>query len=237
MRKALFAFLAVAPIFIYPRSAHADTIVFSVSVIGSGSIGSDKFADQRVTFTASIPEQNLLDIFSEAGDNPSSFATCGIPTSSATIQGIGTFGGPSLTCVTHNFGGPDTFTIRDGNGGLTISRPIPFDSFQSSVGPVFGDVVVNFDFLRSRLTLPVPTGLRYKRWRPGRDFVHCEYGKLRASRHFLKSRAINICIARHRPPEHGLHIAPTEVTNITAPRLDAHLDFETYYSRKTNANS
>ncbi|WP_433969271.1 hypothetical protein [Tunturiibacter gelidiferens] len=155
MRKALFALPLLASALIFPRTAHADTLSFIVSVIGSGSIGADTFTDQRVTFTASIPEQDLLQIFSESGDNPGSFATCGIP-STATVQGIGTFGGPQLTCVVHNFTDTGIFSIGDGDNGLTISMPFAFDSFQSTVGPVYADAFVNLDFCDPEDRFPCP---------------------------------------------------------------------------------
>ena len=65
MRKALFALLPLISILIYPHSAHADTVTFSVSVVGSGAIGSDTFTDQRVTFTAFAPEEVFDEAFME----------------------------------------------------------------------------------------------------------------------------------------------------------------------------
>jgi hypothetical protein len=66
MRKALFTLLALAPILIHPHSVHADTVTFLVSVVGSGSIGGDTFTDQRVTLTASAPEEVFAEAFIEA---------------------------------------------------------------------------------------------------------------------------------------------------------------------------
>jgi hypothetical protein len=49
MRNALFALPLLASALILPRATHADTITFSVSVIGSGSFGDTVFTDKRVT--------------------------------------------------------------------------------------------------------------------------------------------------------------------------------------------
>jgi PEP-CTERM motif len=108
-----------------------------------------------VTFTASAPEQVLAEAFAESGDTPSSFAVC-VPASTATVQGIGTFEGPQLTCVVHNFEDSHTFSIGDEDGGLTILVPLAFDSFQHSVGPVYGDALTNFDFCDPESRYPCP---------------------------------------------------------------------------------
>ena len=146
MRKTLFALPLLASALISPLAARADTLTFEVSVIGSGTIGNTAFTDKRVTFTASAPEQDLADAIAQTNDTPSSFGTCMAFTSStASVQGIGTFGGPSLPCVFHNYTQPNDFYIVDGNGELSITVPLAFDSFQSSVGPVSGNAYVNFD--------------------------------------------------------------------------------------------
>jgi hypothetical protein len=146
MRKALFTLLALVPVLIHPHAAHADTVTFSVSVVGSGAIGPDTFTDQRVTFTAFAPEEVFAEAFIEGAGNPSSFGVClGPGASTATIQGIGTFGGPELPCIFHNFTEPNEFVIGDGEGDLSILVPLTFDSLQSSVGPVTGIASVDFN--------------------------------------------------------------------------------------------
>ena len=149
MRKALFALPLLASALILPRTAHADTISFIISLIGSGNIGAETFTNDRVTFTASAPEQQLLDDFAASGDNPASFATCAISSASVTIQNLGTFDGGSGaelgTCVQHNFTDNDTYGIFDFNLGLGVSVPLAFDSFQSSVGPSYNTANSNFN--------------------------------------------------------------------------------------------
>jgi PEP-CTERM motif len=145
MRKALFALLALAPVLTYPHAAHADTITFEVSVVGSGFAGSTPFTDQRVTFTQTAPAELVTEkVMDSGGGTPSSFGICFDSGSTVTIQGLGTGPGPQLTCVFHNFSnGP--YLIGDGNDELSITVPLAFDSFQSSVGPVSGEAYVNFD--------------------------------------------------------------------------------------------
>ena len=149
MRKALFALPLLASALILPRTAHADTISFIVSLIGSGNIGAETFTNDRVTFTASSPEQQILDDFAASGDNPSSFATCAISSASVTVQNVGTFesyAGANLgTCVEHNFTSNNTYGMFDSNLGLGVSVPLAFDSFQSSVGPSPGIAGSDFD--------------------------------------------------------------------------------------------
>ncbi|WP_433969273.1 PEP-CTERM sorting domain-containing protein [Tunturiibacter gelidiferens] len=145
MRKALFALPLLASALIFPRTAHADTLSFIVSVIGSGSIGDTAFTDQRVTFTESAPAQLVNEAVTDSGGTPSSFGICFDSGSTVTVQSLGTSGGPELTCVFHNFTAPNEFYIVDGNGDLSITVPLAFDSFQSSVGPVAGNAYVNFN--------------------------------------------------------------------------------------------
>jgi PEP-CTERM motif len=156
MRKALFALSLLASSLILPRTAHADTLTFIVSVVASGYVGNDTFTDQRVTLTASVPEQDLLETFSESGDNPASFATCAIPTSTATVQGIGNIGGAQLTCVVHNYEDSSTYLIFDGDGGLGIQVPLAFDSFAHSVGPVPGNAYSGIDSCDPEDPYPCP---------------------------------------------------------------------------------
>ena len=147
MRKTLFtlALLALAFALINPSAAHADTLTFEVSVIGSGSIGTDTFTDQRVTFAVTEPEQLLADAIAYSGGTPSSFGICFDSGATATIQGIGTFGGPELPCIFHNFTAPNQFYIVDGDNDLSISVPLNFNSLQYSVGPVSGNAYVDFN--------------------------------------------------------------------------------------------
>jgi hypothetical protein len=155
MRKALFALLALAPVLTYSHAAHADTITFEVSVIGSGFAGSTPFTDQRVTFTQTAPADLVTEAVTDSGGTPSSFGICFDSGSTVTIQGLGTGGGPQLTCVFHNFSnGP--YLIGDGNDELSITVPLAFDSFQSSVGPVSGEAYVNFDSCDSFDPSPCP---------------------------------------------------------------------------------
>ena len=145
MRKALFALPLLASALILPRPAHAATISF----ISSGNIVAETFTNDRVTFTASAPEQQLLDAFAASGDNPASFATCAISSASVTIHHVGTFDGGSGaelgTCVQHNFTDNDTYGIFDFNLGFGGSVPLAFDSFQSSVGPSYNTANRNFN--------------------------------------------------------------------------------------------
>jgi hypothetical protein len=147
MRKALFALLALASVLIYPHSAHADTVTFQVSVVGSGSIGGDTFTDQRVTLSAFAPEEVFAEAFIEGFGDPSNFGVClGPGASTATVQSIGTFAGPELPCIFNNFEGSGDLVIGDGEGGLGIVvSPFFADSLEHSVGPVFGNASVNFD--------------------------------------------------------------------------------------------
>jgi hypothetical protein len=145
MRKTLFALPLLASALVLPRVAHADTITFSVSVIGSGSFGDTVFADKRVTFTESQPAELVTEGVIESGGTPSSFGLCFAGGSTVTVQGLGTSDGPQLPCVFHNFTEGGDYYIADGDGGLSINVPLEFDSFQSSVGPVPGNAFVNFD--------------------------------------------------------------------------------------------
>jgi PEP-CTERM motif len=146
MRKTLFALPLLASALILPRAAHADTITFSVSVIGSGSFGDTVFTDKRVTITESQPAELVTEGVIESNGTPSSFGLCFEDGSTVTVQGLGTSGGPQQTCVFHNFTQGGDYYIADGDGGLFINVPLDFDSFQSSVGPVPGNAFVNFDF-------------------------------------------------------------------------------------------
>jgi len=144
MRKALFALPLLASALILSPAAHADTITFSVSVIGSGSVGDTSFTDQRVTFAVSEPAQLVADAITFNLGTPSSFGICFDDGATATVQGIGTFGGPDLPCVFHNFEAPDnSYVIVDGENDLGISVPLDFDSLQYSVGPVSGTASVD----------------------------------------------------------------------------------------------
>lgn len=145
MRKTLFALPLLASALILPRAAHADTITFSVSVIGSGSFEDTVFTDKRVTFTESQPAELVTEGVIESGGTPSSFGLCFSGGATVTVQGLGTSGGPQLPCVFHNFTEAGDYYIGDGDGALSINVPLEFDSFQSSVGPVPGNAFVNFD--------------------------------------------------------------------------------------------
>jgi hypothetical protein len=143
MRKTLFALPLLASALILPLAAHADTITFSVSVIGSGSFGDTAFTDKRVTITESQPAELVTEGIIESGGTPGSFGLCFEAGSTITVQGLGTSGGPEQACVFHNFTGGGVYNIGDGEGGLFIDVPLDFDSFQSSVGPVPGNAIVN----------------------------------------------------------------------------------------------
>lgn len=145
MRKALLALPLLASALILPRAAHADTITFSVSVIGSGSFGDTAFTDKRVTFTESQPAELVTEGVIESGGTPSSFGLCFAGGSTVTVQGLGTSGGPQSPCVFHNFTAGGDYYIADSDGNLFLNVPLDFDSFQSSVGPVPGNAFVNFD--------------------------------------------------------------------------------------------
>jgi len=152
MRKTLFLLFALA--LAYP-AAHADTITFSVSVVASGFAGFTPFTNERVTFAQTAPADLVTEAVMDSGGTPDSFAICFDSGSTVTVQGLGTGGGPQLTCVLHNFGtGP--FLIIDGDSGLSITVSLNFDSFQSSVGPVAGIASTNFDFCDPEDTFPCP---------------------------------------------------------------------------------
>jgi hypothetical protein len=146
MRNALFALLLLASALILPRTAHADMITFSVSVIGSGSFGDTAFTDKRVTITESQTAELVTEGVIESNGTPNSFGLCFEDGSTVTVQGLGTSGGPQQACVFHNFTGGGQYYIAHDNGGLFINVPLEFDSFQSSVGPVSGNAYANFDF-------------------------------------------------------------------------------------------
>jgi len=147
MRKALFALPLLASALILSPTAHADTISFIVSVIGSGFVGDTAFTDQRVTFSVSEPEQAVADAIAYSGGTPSSFGICFDYGATATVQGLGTFDGPELPCIFHNFDitNPPSFYIVDGENDLSISVLFSFDSLQSSVGPVASTAYVDFN--------------------------------------------------------------------------------------------
>jgi hypothetical protein len=46
--------------------------------------------------------------------------------------------------------------ISDGDGGLGIQVPLAFDSFEHSVGPVYGNAYSNFDFCDPQTGYPCP---------------------------------------------------------------------------------
>jgi PEP-CTERM motif len=142
MRKTLFLLLALA--LAYPAAAHADTITFSVSVVASGFAGFTPFTNERVTFAETAPADLVTEkVMDSGGGTPYSFGICFDFGSTVTIQGVGTGGGPVLTCVFHNFSN-GSYLVGDGNDGLSIDVPLAFDSFQSSVGPVAGIASSNF---------------------------------------------------------------------------------------------
>jgi hypothetical protein len=137
MRKTLFLLFALA--LAYPAAAHADTITFSVSVIGSGSFGDTVFTDKRVTFTESQPAELVTEGVIESGGIPSSFGLCFAGGSTVTVQGLGTSGGPQSPCVFHNFTGGGDYYIADSDGNLR-SDPSPAMPSSTSTSATISEI-------------------------------------------------------------------------------------------------
>jgi PEP-CTERM motif len=136
MRLLLPSILTLALCLATSTVADADTVTYMVSIVGSGSIGNQTFADERVTLTAYASTEELAASGEPAGD----LALLGLALPSlATVQGIGTFG--SQANFIYNEGGGD-LEIADSEDRLGILSGLSVTNTPASLGPVFGNGAV-----------------------------------------------------------------------------------------------
>jgi PEP-CTERM motif len=115
--------------------AHADTITWIVSIVGSGSLGTQTFADKRITLITST----TTDLYYEWGDftSPPGWADYIALSASSTvsIEGIGTFFGPDTAAVDNYNNGLE---IGDSEDELFIKSSINPPITPETIGPVVG---------------------------------------------------------------------------------------------------
>jgi hypothetical protein len=115
--------------------ARADTITWIVSIVGSGSLGAQTFTDKRITLIDTATTENYYE-FGDFG-GPQGFAFCCADSSSATIEGIGTFGS-AATEVDTEFS-DSGLAIGDSENRLAIASGLDAPNTAESIGPVFGN--------------------------------------------------------------------------------------------------
>jgi len=124
--------------------AHADTLTFIVSDVASGTLGTQSFTDQLVTFSATLPLDNLANVpgyFNGTGDFEYDIGA-GVSVT-VSVAGFGTFVGEDNYIF-----GNDAFPglgIGDANGDAFIaySGTLPFGTTLQntpSSGPFTGSV-------------------------------------------------------------------------------------------------
>ena len=144
MRRNLLLILSLSMCASIPV-AHADTLTFILSDVASGTLGTQSFANQLVTFSATLPLDNLANepgYFNGTGDFEYDIEA-GVAVT-INIQGLGTFAGEDNYVF-----GNDSFPglgIGDANGDAFIAYfgPLSFGTTLQntpSSGPFPGSVV------------------------------------------------------------------------------------------------
>jgi hypothetical protein len=88
--RLLPSILTVACCLATSTIARADTITWIVSIVASGSLGTQPFTDKRVTLIDTATTASYYQNTDFGG--PTGFAFCCADSATATVQGIGTFG-------------------------------------------------------------------------------------------------------------------------------------------------
>jgi hypothetical protein len=118
--------------------AHADTITWIVSIVGSGSLGTQTFTAKRITLIDTATTQNYYQYTDFGG--PGFAFCCFLDSSTVTIAGIGTFGSGANEVDTEfsNSG----LAIGDSEDRLSIASGLEASNTPESLGPIFGNGTV-----------------------------------------------------------------------------------------------
>ena len=125
----LFCCLATSTI------ARADTISWIVSIVGSGSLGTQTFTDKRITLMDKATTENYYE-FTDFGGPGFAFC-CFVDSATATVEGIGTFGS-AATEVDTEFSNSG-LAIGDSENRLSIASGLNAPNAAESIGPVYGN--------------------------------------------------------------------------------------------------
>jgi hypothetical protein len=132
----LLRVLAIASFLGSSVLAHADDITFIVSIVGSGSFGTQTFTDKRITLIDTV---TLVDYY-EFGDfgGPGLRWSAPADSGTATIEGFGTYSSDAVEVVS-DFG---DLVIGDEENRLYIASALYVSSTPETIGPVIGGGVV-----------------------------------------------------------------------------------------------
>jgi hypothetical protein len=130
--------LAIASFIGTATPVHADTITWSVSIVGSGSLGTQTFTDKRITLIDATTTENYYE-FGDFG-GPVGFAFCCADSATATIEGIGTFGSAAVEVDTEF--STSGLAIGDSENRLSIASGLDAPNTPETIGPVIGNGAV-----------------------------------------------------------------------------------------------
>jgi hypothetical protein len=131
--RLLPSILTLASCLAISTVAHADTITWIVSIVGSGSLGTQKFTDKRITLIDTTTTENYYEYGDFGGPG---FAICCVVSGTATVEGIGTFGSAANEVDTEFSGGLEIGDVED---RLSISSGLQAPNTPETIGPVFGN--------------------------------------------------------------------------------------------------
>jgi PEP-CTERM motif len=136
--RSLLSILALASFLATSTIARADTITWIVSIVGSGTLGALTFTDKRITLIDTATTENYYE-FGDFG-GPYGFSFCCADSSTATIEGIGTFGSAAVDIDTEFSG--SGLEIGDTANRLSIASGLDAPITPESIGPVLGNGTV-----------------------------------------------------------------------------------------------
>jgi len=132
--RLLLSILTLASCLATSSIAQADTITWIVSIVASGSVGTQPFTDKRITLIDKATTESYYEFTDFLG---SGFTFCCADSSTVTIQGIGTFGSAATT-VTTEFS-VSGVAIDDSENRLSIDSGLDAPKTAESLGPIFGN--------------------------------------------------------------------------------------------------